>query len=269
MRGLWTWVASATVVAMLAGCGGGGGGTSVPPITREGVSVLVAGGNLQSGAQVVQIRGGAGPDTLYVEEGAFRFLGTETRESDAVTRVFRSRDGLSVARLATPTDFRDIGLLRLEYRQGGTDYVSNGVLGRFTRVADMPRTGSATFSGGFAEVRWIDGDRSSDLIGGSTSVVADFEQGTVAAALDFDRVAGAQSAPVDLIELGDMQINGNRFSGGTLSGQKNGTPVAGFSTSTLVSSGVFAGPGAAELGGVFYAEFPEDRLLRGRYLARR
>ena len=266
MRGLWSWAAAAAVLAILSGCSGGSG-TAVPPITREGVSLRVAEG---TGAEVVTIRGGAGPNTLYIEDGAFRFLGTETRESDSVTRVFRSSDRRSVARLATPVDFKDIGLLGLVYERNGVLYVSQGVFGRFTRVADMPGTGSASFSGREAQASWVDVGDASDLDGGETIVEVNFGTGRVSALLDFTGSAGSQSAPIDMIELNNMRISGNRFAGGSLTSRKGGAKVAAFSDpSALSSSGVFAGPGAAELGGVFQAKFPEDRLLLGRYLAAR
>ena len=274
MRGLRTWLVLAAVALPLAGCGGSGG-TVVPPITREGATLRVANNNLQTGADVVQTRGGAGPNTLYVEEGALRFLGTQTAASAGATRVFRSVDGQSVAFLTVPAGFNDIGLLRLEYQQGGVSYVSNGVFGRPTAAADMPTTGSATYVGSEAQATWIDGVGSSgDLGRGAVSlpivrVNVDFGTRDVDATLDFRPTASAQSSPVDVIELRDMQISGSRFTGGTLTSQKNGAPVAAFSTSAPTSSGIFAGPGAAELGGVFYATFPNDGRLTGRYIAKR
>ena len=267
MRGLWSWAAAAAVLAILSGCSGGSG-TAVPPITREGVSLRVADGNLQSDAQVVSIRGGAGQDTLYVEEGAFRVLGSQ--RSAGVTREFISRDGQSVAFLTTPPGFSDIGLLRLVYQKDGVTYVSDGVLGQTTRVADMPSAGRAEFSGNEALATWIDIGSASNLNGGETIVDVNFGTGRVSALLDFTGSADSQSAPIDVIELNDMRISGNRFAGGTLTSRKGGAKVAAFSDpSNLSSSGVFAGRGAAELGGVFYTKLPQGRLLEGRYLAAR
>jgi hypothetical protein len=103
-----------------------------------------------------------------------------------------------------------------------------------------------------------------------TVVDVNFGTGNVDATLDFSMTASAAGAPVDVIELRNMQIGGNRFSGGTLTSRKGPNENSDFSApSSLASSGVFAGPGAAELGGVFYATFPDGRLLTGRYIAAR
>ena len=272
MRGILMWLAVAAVSLPLAGCGGSGG-TSVPPITNAGASVRVAGSDLQSGATVTQLQGGDGPGTIYIEEGALRFLGELTATSSA-TRQFRGRDGQSVALLTVPAGYSDIGLLRLDYQLGGTPFVSEGVFGRFTTAAQMPTAGTATFVGENLDATWIDGNgNSSNLIRGPGSVpialvVVDFANRDVDASLDFRPTASARFAPVDVIELTDMSIAGNRFSGGTLTSLKRGAVVPEFSTPTPTTSGIFAGPGAAELGGVFYATMPGGQLLTGRYIAR-
>lgn len=259
--------ASAAAIA-LAGCGGSSGG-GTPPITDRGASIVVPASDL-SRAELLNVQGNTGANALFIEEGSLRFLLPETSESDRFTRVFRSRDGGVVARLTTPTGLSDLGFLQLEFSRGGEVFVSQGVFGRSTSLPQMPVAGEATFRGAdFAQLRLETGADGADL-SGDAIVTADFTSGRVQAVLDFTGDASAFGEPINVVDISGMTIDGNRFSGGTLTSRLNGTTVPEFSGPTaLASSGLFGGTGAAEAGGVFLAQFPGDRLMTGRYLAPR
>jgi hypothetical protein len=228
--------------------------------------------------------GGAGQaigGVVFVDDGVFEFLGREVRRLDQFTTEFRSDDG-AVALVTAPPGYEDTRLIRLRYSQGGINYVSEGIIGRFTSDARMAlASGTATYVGaGTGQVR---GDsafgQTFDLIRGNTTVEVDFSGRAVSTQLDFRGTAAAVGAPIDTVRIDGMRISGNRFSGGTLSASKNGTDQPGFSASgaALSSSGVFSGwndatgnvqggnrPG--EVGGAFVAT-PGVRTLVGRYLA--
>jgi hypothetical protein len=261
-------IAAGAAALALGGCGGSSGG-GTPPITDRGATIVVPASDVAR-AELLEIQGNTGANALYVQEGALKLLLPETAESGVFTRVFRSRDGSIVARLTTPAGLSDLGFLRLEYSRGGETFVSQSVFGRATSLPQMPVTGDATYRGSdFAQLRLETGAGGADL-SGDAIITADFGAGRVQAVLDFRDDASAFGEPIDLVDISGMVIAGNQFSGGTLTSRKGTLDVPEFSNpTTLDSSGLFGGPGAAEAGGVFLARFPGDRLLTGRYLAPR
>lgn len=260
--------ASAAAIA-LAGCGGSSGG-GTPPITDRGAAIVVPASDVAR-ANLLEIQGNTtNTNTLYIEEGALRVLLRQTVQLDQFTREFQSSDGSIVARLTIPAGLRDLGSLGIQYTRGGEIFVSESVFGRSTILSQMPSTGVASFRGSpYAELTLVNGSETS-AFRGDAIITADFGAGTVRAVLDFSGDASAFLRPINQVEISDMAIVGNRFSGGALTSRLGTTPVPEFSNPTdLDSSGLFAGPGAAEAGGVFLARFPGDRQLAGRYLAPR
>ena len=263
-------MAAGAAALALAGCGGSGGG-GTPPVTDGGATVVVPAGDVARAA-LLDIEGNTGTNALFIREGTLSIVLPETSESSVFTRVFRSRDGRIVARLTTPAGLSALGFLRLEYQRGSETLVSQSVFGRATGVSDMPVAGTATFRGNdFAQLRLEKGTGGADL-SGDAIVTADFGAGTVRAVLDFSdpNNASAFGEPINVVDISGMTIAGNRFSGGTLTSRSGTTAVPEYSNPTsLASSGLFGGAGAAEAGGVFLARFPGDRLMTGRYLAPR
>jgi hypothetical protein len=278
----WMRAACATSLLALVACGGGGGGgDSRPPQTLKGASYAIPGGSL-SQAQLRRTDGGSGAnigDVVFVDDGVFEFLGRRTRQLDSITTEFQDEDG-NTAIVTAPPGYEHSRLLRQVFTQGGTTYVSEGVIGRFTSDAEMRlASGEATYVGiGTAQVRGDRGFGSTfDLSGGNAVVEVDFGDGTVNTTLDFGSTASAVNAPIDAVQINGMRISGNRFGGGTLTSTQGGQPRAAYSTPTPSSSGVFAGfndaTGAvrggnrpAEVGGAFVAELGAATLL-GRYVA--
>jgi hypothetical protein len=270
-------------LALFLGACGGGDGTPRPPITLNGVTYAVPNASV-SRSELRNTEGGAGQgigSVVFVDDGVFEFLGKETRRLDQFVTEFRSDDG-AIALVTAPPGYEDSRLIRLVYSQGGINYVSEGIIGRFTSDARMAlASGTATYVGtGTAEIR---GDSAFgqrfDLIRGNTVVEVDFNRREVSSELDFRGTAAAVSAPIDTVRIDGMRINGNRFSGGSLTASKDGTGQPAFTASgaALSSSGVFAGWNdatgnvqggnrPAEVGGAFVAT-PGVRTLVGRYLA--
>jgi hypothetical protein len=285
MGRFWTHAACATSLLALVACGGGGGGggDSRPPLTLKGANYAIPGGSL-SQAQLRRTDGGSGAnigDVVFVDDGVFDFLGRQTRRLDAITTQFDDEDG-NIAIVTAPPGYEDSRLLRQQFAQGGTNYVSEGVIGRFTSDAQMRLAGgTATYVGiGTAQVRGDRGFGSTfDLSGGNAVVAVDFGSRTVNTTLDFGGTAGAVNAPIDAVQINGMTISGNRFGGGSLNATKNQTTVPSLSVpaSNLSSSGVFAGFNdatgnvrggnrPAEVGGAFVANAGVNTLT-GRYLA--
>lgn len=282
----WTGMACAVSVLALTACSSGGGGSSSkPPTTLRGATYVLPNGSVAQ-AQLRRTVGGSGAninDVVFVDDGVFEFLGKRTAQLDAITTEFTADNG-EVAIVTAPPGYEDTRLVRMQFAQGGVNYVSEGVLGRFTSEARMATltSGTATYIGnGTAQVR---GDRgfgggTFDLIGGNARVDVDFGSRTVNTTLDFRNTAASVAAPVDVLQINGQTISGNRFGGGTLVSTKTGVAgvVGAYTTPNISSSGVFAGwndtTGSvrggnrpAEVGGSFVAN-PGVATVSGRYLA--
>jgi hypothetical protein len=279
--------AGAISVLVLAACSSGGSsgssGDTRPPTTLKGATYAVPGGDLAQ-AQLRQTEGGSGAninDVVFVDDGVFDFLGKRTRDLDPITTEFTDDNG-ATAIVTAPPGYEDTRLIRMQFADAGTTYVSEGVIGRFTSEARMgTATGTATYIGnGTGQVR---GDRGFganpfDLVDGDVRVDVDFGSRSVNTLLDFSGTAGAVSAPIDTVQINGQAISGNRFGGGTLVSSKTGIGIVNaYTTSNVASSGVFAGWSdatgnvqggnrPAEVGGSFVAN-PGVATVTGRYLA--
>ena len=150
-----------------------------------------------------------------------------------------------------------------------------GIVGVATPVADMPLSGSATFTGGAAGFV-ITAASGFDLINGKSLVTVDFTGKSVTAALsdftDVSQVSGnGLSAPIAAIIWRDAQINGSGFGGGTLetrNGFGDAIDLTGPNT-TLQAQGQFFGVDAAapaEVGGLVFSEGDTGKVF-GSFIA--
>lgn len=156
----------------------------------------------------------------------------------------------------------------LEYTSGGTPYSSTGVGGVITSASDVPTTGSATYTGA-AGASVVTPGQNLVLEDGTSRVSADFAAGEVDVTLDY---SNNLAAPIDMIEVTDMAISGNGFSGGTVAVTNGGTAVTftGANTETA-AQGAFFGFDAAisapdEVGGIVYQRGDTGAVL-GNFVA--
>lgn len=181
--------------------------------------------------------------------------------------------GSILTQISTNAAFAYLFLFNETYQSGGTNFDSTGVIGVETADADIPANGSQTFEG---EAFGIYATASSgfDLTDGTAEITANFGSGTVELRL-FDFVAtnqftGAQAdAPIGVIEVTDMSIEGSAFSGGTI--VVDGTTDFAGATATQEAQGSFYGYDSREgspdeVGGVISAE-GSDAVLFGVFAA--
>ncbi len=131
-----------------------------------------------------------------------------------------------------------------------TGAVSGGVLVYGIYSNQIPTLGSATYTGGVTGLYFLPGD-SGAIVGGSTRLVADFTQRSVAGAIT--NITGQSSLASGTGTLSDIFFKG-AFDGGVAFG---GSAVGGanvsaadLSTATGSVSGAFYGPQGAEVAGV-------------------
>ncbi|MEP5155000.1 transferrin-binding protein-like solute binding protein [Planktotalea sp.] len=142
-------------------------------------------------------------------------------------------DGISVL-IATPTrGFSDSYSYARVYTQGylvgTTPYSATGVFGIVTSDADIPTSGSATYTGE-AVGNYSDGTTDYDLDDGSSTVVANFGTGTVNVTMEgFEAVNRSNGNTEDVgfnqVTITGMSIDGNQFDGGTIATLADGTVV--------------------------------------------
>lgn len=114
----------------------------------------------------------------------------------------------------------------LQYTQGGrTTALTSGnfITGSRTAAAQMPKSGTATYSGPISGQYIEAGARSNDL-GGSVNLTANFNTMKIGGGFAFKRGDGTNLMTVQLPSSAG-NINGNQFYGTSL--QSSGTPVAG------------------------------------------
>ena len=160
-----------------------------------------------------------------------------------------------------------VTVYNLDYTSGGTPYSSTGVGGVITSASDVPTTGSATYTGAAGASVVTPGQNL--VLGGTSRVSADFAAGEVDVTLDY---SNNLAAPIDMIEVTDMAISGNGFSGGTVAVTNGGTAVTftGANTETA-AQGAFFGFDAAisapdEVGGIVYQRGDTGAVL-GNFVA--
>lgn len=133
-----------------------------------------------------------------------------------------------------------------------------GVVGVVSPEADIPTSGSATYTG--TSVVTIQDDFTLYDLSGDATVAASFGDGTVTTTVD--GLSGTATAgltnPVAVTDLGTISFTGSAISGATYS---DGTPqITSDTLSSLTSGaqssldGAFYGPDASETGGVFVIE---------------
>ena len=154
-------------------------------------------------------------------------------------------------------DYDYVAPYELTYTSAGVTYDSAGFGGIVTRVDDVPTTGMATYTGeAEAAILTFNTDSSVDadfeLTGGDSVVEADFGASTLAVTMDgFTATPGddnsSSEAPIDAIEINDMVISENGFSGGALTTSLAGTNVdVTGSNATTSAAGHFFGYDSAE-----------------------
>lgn len=264
------------VAMMLAACGGGGGsssggsvGTATPqsgltlPTAGNG-SVIAENGSL-GGLQIVrQTSSGTSSVSVAGTPQTWR-IGT-TPIGDLA--VFRSLDGTSAVVTGGNATSGAASIKSLEYTSygvwlessatgvltGPSSQVSGAggfVIGDPTPVGDMPRAGSASYSGRAVAVELRDGQAPRPL-SGTLDATVDFTSGRLGAAAD---LAGAvDGSSFGRVSMDGLSISGNRFAGTARAGDRTGSVEGGF-----------AGPGAAELGGSF--ELRGSSTVHGAFAA--
>ncbi len=134
------------------------------------------------------------------------------------------------------------------YTHNGQTYDNSGTIGIITEAHDMPSGGKATYRG--MSTASLQGDVTNSKIvnmkDGQSLVEADFGAGKVdvtmsnfqsVVELDGNNNETPTTAPIDRILITDMDISGNRFSGGTTELQSHGNRVA-FGTVTGANTNV-------------------------------
>ena len=268
-------VCAAGALLALAACSGGGSTeTDVPVYESFGsdasVTSELAGPVLRSSASGNEVIAASG--TLRHDTGRIVLdLGNYVLDDPD---GFGDRDGDGLAELSDGTvtievipGFEDFDFVRFfgdgEYTTGGTRYLVNGIFGIATAAADMPLSGTATYSGPVAAILVPTGGGEVEQ-SGTTLATVDFG-GTLDLRMTFDDTAvdgvGTPVAPaLDEIAIRRMGIAGNSFSGGTITVDFDdgaGDPVG--TVRSQRAEGRFFGYDAArripdEIGGVVIVE---------------
>lgn len=294
-----TRILAVVTAAVLTACGGGGGsggGTTVasdpPAIVGAGEAVpLSSTANVQSTLAGVALRsnGSTGASDLTtasgtlvhstgattLNDGTFELVDPDGRDANGVLR-----DGTASARVGNSALFSGsyayVTPYTENYTAGGTVFDSTGFFGTVTNVADMPGTGSATFTGE-ASAQIATAAAGVSLTGGTSTVRADFANAVVDVSLvgftASDPVTGAGTAsPIDRIAVTGMRINGARYSGGLVATTLGGAAVnlTGAGTTTA-AQGAFFGldssrPGPDETAGVILVT-GESGVVSGAFIA--
>lgn len=257
---------------LLAACGGGGGGSSgggttgastqqtglvLSPTTKAEASTLIAQSGTGGGVTKVtrSSNGGASVSFSGTTQAwaitATSFGGVEVTESADRRTVVITSPGTTASSTGT-TSFEHtsygiwlessaIGVLTGSGNQ--VQQVSSFVIGDATAVGDMPRGGTATYRGNAVAVELRNGAAPRPLDGPLTATV-DFGSGRLNATTDLK--GSIDGAAFGRVSMSGLAISGNQFNGSATSSQGH----------VGSAKGGFAGPRAAELGGVFELEGP-------------
>ncbi|MGH1366997.1 MAG: transferrin-binding protein-like solute binding protein [Maritimibacter sp.] len=256
-----------------------------PPIyaslaTGQGSGTLPFGGSFLRAAS-----GSTEPDTqLSTASGSIRFSDGATTLSDGTVTItdfdgispfqeladdFNTDDAYSVAYIKSSggnyltNDYEAMGTVRLidgvVTMDGNVVTESLGVVGFATETANIPRSGSGTYTGE-AWVRYV-GNSVTDGIGNATGEVAaltDFGTGSVDLTIsDIDDGADNANVPVDTIRFLGLTIEGNTISGTGYQASVDGATLEPAGAGSVAQvSGTFFGydaskSGPDELGGTF------------------
>lgn len=164
------------------------------------------------------------------------------------------------------------------YQIDGVSYDSFGIMGIGTLAADMPKVGTASYSGE-AEALAAIGDKGYDLKTGTSVLNANFATGKTSLSLSkfsaFDQTTGlATIAPIDEIKVTDMAIVDGKFSGGKIETYNQTILVNVMGENPIsTSEGAFFGLDNAdntpvETGGRVLMQ-SEDSIISATYLAKK
>jgi hypothetical protein len=127
-------------------------------------------------------------------------------------------------------------------------------VGSPTPAANVPTTGSATYTGGALGVASLNSSSASYLFSGIATLNAVFSSGTISGAITgINAYSGQTNSPAGTlndIDLTGGTISGNGFAGSASTSSTAGT-AANFSGATGSFRGNFFGPAAQEAGGTF------------------
>lgn len=312
MNKIFSILMATSALALASACGGGGGGGAADPAapssgsSGSGSSGSSGGGTpapttpsyetLNSTASKTSTLGGVALRSND-SNGAFDIVtisGTTTHNTGNTTVTdgtysLTDSDGFNGAGVLTDGSstintntgvlsgtYEYVSFYEQSYTSGGNEYDSVGIGGVITSASDVPKTGSATYTGGAAG-SIATATQGFELEKGTSTVTADFAAGTVDATLtgftSRDQATGkAVTAPIDTISVTGMTIAGNGFSGGTTSITNAGAVVnlTGANT-TKTAQGAFFGYDAAasapdEVGGLILQK-GDDGVIAGGFIA--
>lgn len=255
------------VAGLLAGCGGSSaGGSMIDEVPPSSDIVTITVDDSDNSIDV-------GSGTLNENDDRARVLGQDGDliESDLI--VLDSRGGRVTLDQAGNADsaFMTIELVN-------PNAPKLGILGEPTAVANVPSSGSATYSGSarlnaIASPNPVDGLINFDLAG-DLSVSADFASGNINIAISdmTGTSSNGFSAPQSVTDAGDLSITGASLQGSRLSGgtaDLSGSSLGLLSGSVdLTHQGSLFGGDASEIGGAFTVNDRAngDILIKGAYL---
>ncbi len=246
---------AASLIALLAGCGGGDGGSGS---SFGGATVEV------TDSRYVNLSGlpaSGSSDMTYVLLDGQSVQGiqdvTLTHANAQISGSLLQGTNLNSASFLNPADGEYSRVVRIS----GDNLF--GAVGLEVLSGNLPSSGTVSaYNSGWVgvtasvtdNVYVLEGDAFFNADWGTNDVDALFTNfsGT-------DR-NGASVSGVGTIVVNDAAINGDRFSGGSVSGDGEFDGLGG-TGSTRQISGVFFGPEADELGGVLVIDDPNDDIL--------
>ena len=279
-----TFLAATSAFALLSACGGSAPGhipENYVPINQTASKTSTLGGvsaRVNSTNPRMDILTTSG--TLNHFTGATTVTdGTYTlADPDGLDANNELSDGTVTLEVSTSTNNSSYEYLIVytgEYEDNGQEYTTSGVGGIITSATDVAASTSATYTGesGFFVA---DGPTNYGMTG-TAQVSADFSGGTVDVTMDVltaeETTFGSPVVPViDRFEVNDMTIQGNVFTGGTLTTTKGGNPVdiTGGPIRTEARGAFFGYDNAAsapdEVGGMIFQDGPDGFIL-GTFLA--
>ena len=276
IRATFMLIAAALALSACGGGGGGGGGltaTSAPSPTNGqfALSQTVNGRSQLSGsaARVSQTGATTGTATqvqgtyvhntqaLTLNDGSYNF----SDQNGPVGGTLYD-DGSAIVDTLVNIQFSTFDFVFpyiQGYRFGGQDFFSYGAVGIATNAANVPSTGTASFTGvSFGQINSsLLTAPKVDYFAGNATVSADFGAGQVDVAMGItstiDINGNATIAPIDAISIDNMSITGAAFSGGKLTTSLGGVGVnvTGAGTVTTAQGQFYSATGSApdEVGG--------------------
>lgn len=285
-----------SALALLSACGGGGGGSSdpLPPASGGGTPApppryetldSAAAKTSTLGGVALRSNGTSGALDVVTTSGRTTHNTGNTIITDgtySLTDVDGFNGGNALTdRISTITadlasGYEYATAYDQSYQSGGVTYDSRGVAGVVISGSDMPKTGSATYSGD-AQAQVVVAAQGFDLSNGKSTVSADFATGRVDVTMTGftatdQKTGNAATAPIDTISATGMSISGNGFSGGTVTTSNAGTTVnvTGANTTTTAQGAFFGYDAAAsapdEVGGLTLQK-GDDGIVTGGFIA--